>query len=362
MLLKNNGDLPVKDQEALDANGNPRTLRVGVAEPFAGTDRVMGSWAVNHGHGDRSLIQAVRRQMPEAEFVTAMTGELGALQDGVTDVPDAIDEAVELLRDCDVIIAAVGENGSDTGESASKTSIRLSENQEKLIHALHALGKPLAVVVFCGRPMEVLPILEDADALMLGWFLGDASGAALADLLIGNANPSGRLAMSVPVSVGQIPVHYNSFRTGRPYRGKQERYVSCYLDSDNEPLFPFGYGLSYSEFSYDGFSVEKTEGTGGVLAKAQVTVTNTSAVPGKETVQLYIHDVSAQVVRPVKELRGFRKIALEPGESATVVFEITAEMLSYWNEEREFVFEPGDFDIMAGPGSGEVSSARVWLG
>lgn len=362
VLLKNNGVLPLKNQKALDPQGNPRPLKIGVAGPFAGTDRVMGSWAVNHEHGDRSLIQALRRQMPQAEFITAMTGELGALQDGVTDVPDAIDEAVELLRDCDVIIAAVGENGSDTGESASKTSIRLSENQEKLIHALHALGKPLAVVVFCGRPMEVLPILEDADALMLGWFLGDASGAALADLLIGNANPSGRLAMSVPVSVGQIPVHYNSFRTGRPYRGKQERYVSRYLDSDNEPLFPFGYGLSYSEFAYDGFSVEKTEGAGGVLAKAQVTVTNTSAVPGKETVQLYIHDVSAQVVRPVKELRGFRKIALEPGESATVVFEITAEMLSYWNEEREFVFEPGDFDIMAGPGSGEVSSARVWLG
>lgn len=353
VLLKNEGVLPLRKL----ASGKP--LKIGVAGPFAGTDRVMGSWAINHEPGERSLIRALRCRMPEAEFVTAMNGELGPLQAGVTDVEDRVAEAVERLKDCDVIIAAVGENGEDTGESASKTDIRLSKNQEKLIHALHALGKPVAVVVFCGRPLALSPILDSADALLMGWFLGDASGDAIADLLVGNVNPSGRLAMSIPVSAGQIPVHYNSYRTGRPYRGLRERYVSRYLDCDNEPLFPFGFGLSYSQFRYSDFRVETGEGE--IRARASVTVTNVSDTPGKETVQLYIHDVASQVVRPVKELKGFRKIALQPGESATVTFPVTGEMLSYWNGEQKFIFEPGEFDIMLGSSSRDVSSARIWL-
>ncbi|MBR2047775.1 MAG: glycoside hydrolase family 3 C-terminal domain-containing protein [Oscillospiraceae bacterium] len=356
VLLKNEGVLPLNNLKPEDK------LKIGVAGPFTGTDRVMGSWAVNRESGDRSLIQALRNQMPQAEFITAMTGELGPLQADITDVPDEIDAAVERLRDCDVIIAAVGENSEDTGESASKTILRLSGNQERMIHALHGLGKPVVAVLFCGRPMEIGPILADCDAVLQGWFLGDASGAALADLLIGKANPSGRLTMSIPVSVGQIPVHYNAFRTGRPYRGLHERYVSRYLDCDNEPLFPFGYGLSYSEFAYSDFMVEKTGNSDGVLAKARISVTNISNVPGKETVQLYIHDVAAQVVRPVKELKGFRKLELQPGETAVVSFEITKEMLSYWNEEREFCFEPGAFDIMLGRSSADVESTRIWIG
>ena len=356
VLLKNEGVLPLKRHVAAD-----RPLKVGVAGPFAGTDRVMSSWAVNREKGDRSLVDALRRQMPEAEFITAMNGELGPLQGGIQDMADEIEEAVERLADCDVILCAVGENCEDTGESASKTILRMSPNQERMIHALARLGKPLAVVVFCGRPMEIAPVLEDAGALMLGWFLGDASGKALADLLIGNANPSGRLTMSVPENVGQIPVHYNTFSTGRPFRGKLERYVSRYLDCDNEPLFPFGYGLSYASFDFHDFAVEQTEGAGEVVAKASISVTNTSDIPGKEVVQLYIRDIAAQVVRPVKELKGFRKIDLAPGETKTVSFDITREMLCYWNEERQFVFEPGEFDIMLGRSSADVTAARVWI-
>ena len=359
VLLKNEGVLPLKNHKATDAQGNARPLKIGLAGPFAGTDNVMGSWAVNHDGGERSLLQGLRNRMPQAEFITAMTGELGALQDGIADVPNKIEDALERLKDCDVIIAAVGEHAEDTGESASKTVIRLSENQEQLIRALHGLGKPVAVVVFCGRPMEVQPILADADALMFGWFLGDASGLALADLLVGNENPSGKLTMSVPVSVGQIPVHYNGFSTGRPYRGIKERYVSRYLDCENDPLFPFGFGLSYSEFRYSDFSVEVPEEAGEVRARARIHVTNVSDIPGKETVQLYIHDVAAQVIRPVKELKGFRKLCLQPGETAAVTFDITEEMLSYWNEEQKFSFEPGEFDIMLGSSSNDVSCTRV---
>jgi beta-glucosidase len=207
--------------------------------------------------------------------------------------------------------------------------------------------------------MEIAPILDDCDALLQGWFLGDASGRALADLLIGNVNPSGRLTMSIPVSVGQIPVHYNSYRTGRPYRGLHERYVSRYLDCDNEALFPFGFGLSYSEFRYSDFAVETVEGMGPVSAKARIAVTNVSERAGKEAVQLYIHDVAAQVVRPVKELKGFRKLELQPGQTEIVSFDITEEMLSYWNEDRQFVFEPGEFDIMLGRSSADVESKRI---
>lgn len=352
VLLKNQGVLP------LDA---ARPLKIGVAGPFAGTDKVMGSWSVSPESGERSLLHALRQRMPQAEIVTAMTGELPSLYNGMADMPDAIEEAVTRLADCDVIIAALGENSDDTGESASKTVLRLTPNQENLIHALSRLGKPLVTVLFCGRPLEIAPILDDSDAVLLGWFLGDASGAVLADLLVGNANPSGKLAMSIPVSVGQIPVHYNSFRTGRPYRGKQEWYVSRYLDCDNEPLFPFGFGLSYSAFRYSDFSVEPVTDGSHVKAKAQITVTNASDVPGKETVQLYIHDVSAQVIRPVKELKGFRKLTLRPGETAAVSFDITEEMLSYWNEDRQFVFEPGNFDIMLGSSSADVESKRIWI-
>ena len=350
VLLKNEGVLPLK---------KTGKVKIGVAGPFAVSDKVMGSWSVSHGSGERSLLYALRQRMPEAEFVTGMTGDLPSLYNGMADMPDAIEEAAEALKDCDVIIAAVGENSDDTGESASKTILRLTPNQENMIHALKKLGKPVVTVIFSGRPMEIAPILDDSDAILQGWFLGDASGAVLADLLVGNANPSGRLAMSIPVSVGQIPVHYNSFRTGRPYRGINEWYVSRYLDCDNEPLFPFGFGLSYSEFRYSDFSVEALEGEKGVRAKASVCVTNLSDRPGKETVQLYIHDVAAQVVRPVKELKGFRKIELQPGETATVSFDITEQMLSYWNEDRQFIFEPGEFDIMLGRSSADVESTRI---
>lgn len=352
VLLKNTGVLP------LDV---ARPLKIGIAGPFAGSDKVMGSWAVNHESGDRSLFHALRQRMPNTEFVTAMTGELGPLQADITDVADEIDTAVAFLKDCDVIIAAVGENCEDTGESASKTIIRISANQERMIQALHNTGKPVVTVLFCGRPLEIAPILESSDAILQGWFLGDASGAVLADLLTGKANPSGKLTMSIPHSVGQIPVHYNSFRTGRPYRGLHERYVSRYLDCDNEALFPFGFGLSYSEFRYSDFKVETADGTGGVRAKAQICVTNVSDRPGKETVQLYIHDVAAQVVRPVKELKGFRKLELQPGQTETVSFDITEQMLSYWNEDRQFVFEPGEFDIMLGSSSANVESTRIWI-
>lgn len=360
VLLKNDDVLPLNTFGCRHGLAEDRPLTVGLAGPFVGSGDILGGWTAGKQQTDASLFAGLKTRMENVRFVTAMTGELGPLQRGVTDVADDIRDACRKLKDCDVIIAAVGENCEDTGEAASKAYLRLSPNQERMIEALGKLGRPVVTVVFSGRPLELLPILESCDALLQGWYLGSASGLALADLLVGNANPSGRLSMSFPYTVGQIPVHYNTFNTGRPNSGQQDRYISRYMDCPNEPLFPFGYGLSYSEFDYTDFTVETC--TGDILAaRAAVTVTNVSQVAGKETVQLYIRDVAASVVRPMKELKDFTQVYLEPGQRARVSFDITEDMLSFWNNDGAFVFEPGEFDIMIGKNSGQVQTQRIYI-
>ena len=354
VLLKNQGVLPLGNLEK--TLGRP--LRIGLAGPFADSGNVSGGWAIAKNEASQSLASALAEAMPEAVFQKAAVGALGALQNGIEDM-EYHPEELEALRDCDVLIAAVGEPTEDTGESASKTVLRLSANQERLIHDLHALGKPVVVLVFSGRPLELLPVLGDADALLQAWLLGDASGKVLADLLSGKANPSGRLSMSFPVNVGQIPVHYNAYSTGRPANGQKIRYVSRYLDCENEALFPFGFGLSYSKFVYRDMSAEAVNDGSDVAVRARVTVENISDTAGKETVQLYIHDVAAQTVRPMKELRGFRKIRLEPGESQVVEFALTRDALSYWDQDCRFLFEAGAFEIMIGANSADTQSVTV---
>lgn len=351
VLLKNEGVLPLDGRK-----------KIGLAGPFAGSSDVLGGWTTGSQASDESLYSSLRALLPDTEIVTAMTGELGALQDGITDVEDKIDE-IESLKDCDVIIAAVGEHCADTGEAASKTNIRLSRNQERMMYELKKLHKPVIMVVFSGRPMEILPVLDCADAVVQAWFLGCESGRALADILLGNVNPSGRLSMSFPYTVGQVPVHYNMFNTGRPAGDKNERYLSRYLDCPNEPLFSFGYGLSYSEFKYSRFNVTVEDTcTEDTVAKVSVYVENISDRAGKETVQLYIRDMKAEVVRPLKEFKGFKQVNLEAGEGCEVTFDITKEMLSYWNNDGQFVFEPGMFEIMAGSSSVKYDSEEVYIG
>lgn len=355
VLLKNEGVLPLKEN-----------MKIGLTGPFADSDDLLGGWTAGGGKADASLCESLKKAMPGAEIVTAMIEELNPMQDGFFDVADHVEEACEALRNCDVIIAAVGEHCADTGESASKTSLRLTPNQERLLYAIKKLGKPVVMVVFSGRPMEIYPVMDCADAILQGWYLGSETGTAIADLLAGRVNPSGRLSMSFPYNVGQVPVHYNMFQTGRPVNGKKGRYLSKYLDCPNEALFSFGYGLSYSEFRYSDFKVEQSDtnaDTAGDMpvAKASVLVENVSEVTGKETVQLYIRDISAQVVRPLKELKGFEQIVLEPGESQTVEFTITKDMLSYWNNSGKFVFEPGEFDIMIGKNSVDTEVSRVTI-
>lgn len=351
VLLKNdNAALPLK-----------RGMKIGLAGPFATSTQVMGGWAGTERDPAVSLYTGITGKIPAGDIVTAMTGELGSMLEGVFDVEDEIEDAFEKLKDCDVILAAVGENQHDTGEGGSKASLRMSANQEKLIWRLKATGKPVITIVFSGRPLELAPVLDASDALVQAWFLGNESGNSIADVLFGDYNPSGRLSMSFPYSVGQIPVYYNAYLTGRPYDAQYPnvRYVSRYLDIPNDPLFCFGYGLSYSTFAYSGFKVEAAEG-GRVLASIEVE--NLSEVTGKETVQLYIRDVTASVVRPVKELKGFKQITLAAQEKQTVTFEITREMLMFYGQDDKLVFEPGEFDIMIGRNSGDHSTQRITIG
>ncbi|MEK3669291.1 beta-glucosidase BglX [Paenibacillus sp. FSL R10-2771] len=351
VLLKNENEvLPLK-----------RGMKIGLAGPFATSIHVLGGWAGAEKDPAVSLYTGITGKIPAADIVTAMTGELGSMLEGVFDVEDAAEEAFEQLKDCDVILAAVGENQHDTGEGGSKASLRLSANQEKLIRRLKDTGKPVITIVFSGRPLELAPVLDASDALVQAWFLGSESGNSIADVLFGDYNPSGRLSMSFPYSVGQIPVYYNAYQTGRPYDPQYPdvRYVTRYLDIPNDPLFCFGYGLSYSSFVYSSFIVEAAA-DGRVLASIEVE--NTSEVTGKETVQLYIRDVTASVVRPVKELKGFKQVTLAAHEKQVVTFEITREMLMFYGQDDELVFEPGDFDIMIGRNSGDHATQRIWIG
>ena len=344
VLLKNDGILPLKEG-----------IKIGIAGPFADSENTAGGWAITAEKNTCTLTDALKSH--GFSVITVMAEPLGSMEDQMFDVKDQTDQAVESFADCDILIAAVGECPSDTGEASSKAYLRLSPNQEKLIQKLSGTGKPVITIVFSGRPMEIKPILSSSNALVQGWFLGTESANGLVDVLTGDYNPSGRLAMSFPHTAGQIPVYYNNYRTGRPYYGQKERYVSKYLDCPNEALFPFGYGLSYSKISYSDFSVIKEQDR----IKAEIIVYNDSERESLETVQLYVGDCTASIVRPVKELKGFQQVMLQPKQNQKVSFTITKDMLRFYNRNLEFVFEPGEFEIMIGRNSQDVESKRIYL-
>ena len=288
---------------------------------------MLGSWSLA-GTDGVSLFEGLREVWPGAELHTAMDGELGSLFDGVTDVEDRIDEACAELAECDVILAAVGENQNDTGECSSKTDLRLTRNQRRMVERLCALGKPVVLVVFSGRPLEIREEAEQCAAVVQAWFLGTESGTALADVLTGRVNPSGRLSMSFPQTVGQIPVYYNHANTGRPrLTGEQsERFTTRFIDCPNEPLYPFGYGLSYTKFSYRDLRAEQNGDTWSV----RVRVRSEEGPEGVETVQLYIRDCSASRVRPYRSCAAY---------SVSVCFRAKSGRFAFLLQRRPFLLE-----------------------
>ena len=283
-------------------------------------------------------------------------------RDNRTDA-ELLKEAIATANKADVIVAALGESSEMSGESSSRTNLDLPDVQQTLLKALVATGKPVVLVLFTGRPLVLNWEQANVPAILNVWFGGSEAAYAIGDVLFGRVNPSGKLTMSFPQNVGQIPLYYAHKNTGRPlHDGKWfEKFRSNYLDVTNEPLYPFGFGLSYTTFAYSDISLSQTSMNMQGVLTASVNVTNTGAFPGGEVVQLYIRDLVGSTTRPVKELKGFERIYLQPGQTRTVTFKIAPEMLKFYNYDLQYVVEPGDFSIMIGPNSRDVQTASIRL-
>jgi beta-glucosidase len=274
---------------------------------------------------------------------------------------EILQEALAVANQSDVIVAALGESAEMTGEASSRTEIGIPDIQKDLLKALLKTGKPVVLVLFTGRPLTLTWENENVPAILNVWFGGSEAGSAIADVLFGDVNPSGKLSTTFPQNVGQIPLYYNHKNTGRPLpEGKWfQKFRSNYLDVSNDPLYPFGYGLSFTTFTYGDIKLSSTALKGNQALNASVTVTNSGTRDGKETVQLYIHDIIGSSTRPVKELKGFQKIELKAGETKTVNFKITPEDLKFYNYDLKYEWEAGDFEIMIGGNSRDVKSVKV---
>ncbi|MBR4977844.1 MAG: glycoside hydrolase family 3 C-terminal domain-containing protein, partial [Bacteroidales bacterium] len=373
VLLKNDGVLPLS-----------KNTKVAVVGPMADDPAVMtGTWAMtSHGNESVTLLDGIRNAAAgkvtysEGSWVfmdkdmeeTVKYGLYKSFVPGfqappLHTVPQSrlVAEAVAAAQSADVVIACVGESQNMNGEGASRTEIGLPDAQMELLKALKKTGKPVVMVLVTGRPLTLEWENEEMDAILNVWSPGSEGGNAVADVLFGDVNPSAKLTMSFPRSVGQLPLYYNHKNTGRPHPEYDEykKFTSCYLDEVNGPLYPFGYGLSYTSFEYSEPVLSASEMSLNGTVTASVTVTNTGAVDGSEIVQLYIHDIYATSTRPVKELRAFRKVHIPAGESVTVDFELSADDLSYYNHSLEWVCEPGDFEIMTGPNSRDLKSVTL---
>ena len=267
---------------------------------------------------------------------------------------ELLEEALKTASKADVIVAALGESAEFSGESSSRTNIEIPQAQKDLLKALIKTGKPVVLVLFTGRPLVLKEESEIVPAILNVWFPGSEAGLAISDVLFGDVNPSGKLTASFPQNVGQIPIFYSHKNTGRPLgntEGKFQKFTSNYIDERNEPLYPFGYGLSYTSFSYDDLKLSAEVMTEEDTMEVSVNVTNSGNYNGKEVVQLYIRDIIGSVTRPVRELKGFQKITLNKGETKTITFSITLEDLKFYNYDLNFVAEPGRFEVFVGTNS-----------
>ena len=353
---------------------------VAVIGPLANTRSNMpGTWSVAARLNDYpSLYEGLKEMMAGKVNITYAKGSNligdaayeeratmfgGSLnRDNRTD-KELLEEALKVAADADIIVAALGESSEMSGESSSRTDLNIPDVQHTLLEALLKTGKPVVLTLFTGRPLTLTWEQENVPAILNVWFGGSEAAYAIGDVLFGDVNPSGKLTMTFPKNVGQIPLFYNHKNTGRPLQeGKWfEKFRSSYLDVDNEPLYPFGYGLSYTTFQYSDIALSASAmGQDGSITAA-VTVTNTGKRDGAEVVQLYIRDLVGSITRPVKELKGFEKIFLKAGESKTVTFKITPELLRFYDYDLKQVAEPGDFDVMIGGDSRNVRSARLTL-
>ena len=274
-------------------------------------------------------------------------------------------EAIDIAKKSDVIVLAIGESAEMSGESSSRTEIDIPASQVDLLNELKKTGKPIAVVLFTGRPLALTNIKDTPDAILNVWFSGSEAGNAIADVLFGKVNPSGKLPMTFPRSLGQVPLYYNHKNTGRPLskentdKCEYERFRSNFMDECNTPLYPFGFGLSYTQFNYSEIQVSNLNPKGNQTIQASINLTNTGNYDGAEVVQLYIRDIVGSITRPVKELKGFQKVFLKKGETKKITFAISPEDLKFYNNALKYDWEAGEFDIMIGTDSEQVKTQKI---
>lgn len=366
VLLKNkNNTLPLKKNAKIALVGPLADSR----RNMLGTWSVAGDWekavtvleAIKSVAGNENLMYAKGCNLSDDPVFAKKVNVFGeeiSIDKRTSD--EMIKEALDAAARSEIIVAVMGEAADMTGEASSMANLNLQESQEKLLRALVATGKPVVMVLYNGRPMTLKWENDNLDAILDVWFGGTEGANAIADVLYGDVNPSGKLSASFPVHVGQVPVFHSQLNTGRPYNNEEfSKFKSNYLDIPNEPLYPFGFGLSYTSFSYGELQLSNSTIKGPQKTKASITVTNTGKLDGEEVVQLYVRDVVGTVSRPMKELKGFQKIALKAGESRTLSFEIGNEQLGFYNSALKWVVEPGEFKIFVGGNSRDLKAADL---
>lgn len=365
VLLKNDGLLPLKKE-------GQRTAFIG---PHVDNQRIIGAWSMFANAQDTVTLKGAVLSRGYAQ-VTFHKGSPVLDNDRGMEVywkeehmsgdwekrEKLLKEAVAAAKEADTVVLALGEHQMQSGEAASRADITVPECQMELFRRVYDANPNVSVVLFSGRPLDIRELSRKARAVLAVWMPGSEGGNAIADVLYGDVNPSGKLSMSFPYSVGQVPVHYNMFRTGRPLdKTSEQRYFSKYLDIPNEPLYPFGYGLSYTEFEISRVHLDKDELTKENCIHASVSVRNTGNVTGQEVVQLYVQDIVGSVVRPVRELKGFRKVELKPGEEKEVIFTLREDMLRFTDSNMERQSEAGEFHLFIGNSSDTQNQAKFFF-
>ncbi|KEO80091.1 beta-glucosidase BglX [Paenibacillus polymyxa] len=344
--------------------------KVALIGPYADENSTLGMWAIKGDEADTvnlkmgllkhvdpdNLSVCKGAHMLPANAREALGKYAGKLAAETVDEEALLREAIRNANEADVIVLALGESIYQSGEGGSRTNPTLPKPQMKLLHELSLLGKKMVLIVYSGRPLILTEVAGKVDAIVQAWYPGTMGGEALANILYGEVNPSGKLAMTFPRSVGQIPISYNELNTGRPNlkENGSYRFASRYIDEVNEPLYPFGYGKSYTSFEYSLLTISQKEMKKNESVDIRISVTNTGIYDGKETIQLYIRDKFASIARPVKELKDFKKVFLQSGETQNVEFSIHEEMLKFYDREMQYKSEPGEFDVYIGSSSQEI--------
>lgn len=361
VLLKNeNQTLPIKKSSTIALVGPLANTAVNMAGTWSVSTDQEKSITVLDGLktvvGDKGTVLYAKGSNVDYDLKLEKRGTMFGKtipRDGRSD-QELLDEALTIANKSDVIVAAIGEAAEYSGESSSRTNLEIPQVQKDLLNALLNTGKPIVLVLFTGRPLVLVEENENVPAILNVWFPGSEAGLAISDVLFGDVNPSGKLTATFPRNVGQVPIFYNHKNTGRPLvnsEGKFEKFKSNYFDVRNEPLYPFGYGLSYTNFDYSNLKLDKTSINMDETITVSVDVKNTGNYNGKEVVQLYIRDLVGTVTRPVKELKNFQKIMIKKGETKTVTFTISAEDLKFYDYNLNFIAEPGDFEVFVGTDS-----------